>query len=98
MHDTTLQAIGLEIESVGEHAELRIFTGLMLPTPQGPMPIPAGIYRVPMGRDSLIQHGKQMQEVGESLPEPKKPSGIVIANSLEGVDTAVQSDQKLRGQ
>lgn len=98
MHDTTVQVIGMEVVPMGDHAELQIFQGLLFPTPQGAMPIPAGVFRVKMGRDSLIEHGKKMQETGESLAEPQKKSDLVIANSLAGVDEALQGQSKLRGQ
>lgn len=96
MFDATLQAISVEVHPQEDHVQVATVVGIAIPVAPGQaMPVPAGIFRVLMGKEAAIRHANELLDAAENLPDPQKPSGIVVANSLAGVDTAVKQQDQL---
>jgi hypothetical protein len=96
MFDALLQVLNIDVIEAGDHIELVILLGLLLPLGQQPVPVPAGQFRVPMGKESAVSLIERLAEATENLADPPKESGIVVANSLAGVDQAVRAEQTFR--
>lgn len=102
--DTTLQVFSLELMAVepaeGEenlpHLILAMMTGIGVPTPQGRQVLPVGIYRVPIGRELAIAKGKEMQEMGEALPEPKPESDLAIVHNMDEARRVAEFEEQVR--
>lgn len=106
MFDITLQIGHMEIERAEDHIQIRMHPVLLLPVGNGQaMPVPFGVVRVPMALEAATNHANEIlaaiegdSEDGEQ-PKPKaqKPSSLVIANSMQGVDKVAEQDAKFRG-
>lgn len=99
MEDITLTPMGITINKAedGSHAQLVILSGIPLPIEDpntgAPIHIPTKQTRVPLGKDSALQLGNALIELGEALSEPSR---IQVASSLSGVEQAVNLDNKLK--
>src|ERR1700746_160592 len=98
MFDATLQAISIEVVPQEDHVQLAIVVGIVLPVAPGTgMPVPIGVLRVPMSKATLLARGQELLDAAEAFPEPQQPSGLVVANSLAGVDQAVKQAEAFKG-
>lgn len=96
MHDTTISAMSMNVEIVDDHISLAVITGITLPLGPQPLPIPTGIYRIPIGKEAAEQIGQALIDGASQLPETKKPSDLVVAQSLAGVDQVVQAQEHFK--
>ena len=99
--ETTLQVIGMEVQATPDESrvDLVIMPGIMIPVgPEQVIPVPAGLYRVPMGKAAALKHGQELLDAAEAMPDPKPDSGLVVANNLTAVEKAAQQARKLRGE
>ena len=98
MFDSTLQALNVEVVGAEDHVQLVIVIGLVLPVGPGQaVPVPAGVVRVPMSKAAAEARGQDLLDAAADLPDAPKPSGLVVANSLAGVDQAVQQAEQFKG-
>lgn len=82
MFDITLQVIHIEVLVEEGNLELQLLIGIQMPGPNGTAGIlPMGVVRAKLTRDISISTGKDLVEKGEALPEPQKPSGIVLPDT-----------------
>jgi hypothetical protein len=87
-----LQALNVEILEAENHLQLAVTLGIVLPVGPGQVvPLPAGIVRVPLSKEAAKTTGQGLLDGAENLPDPPATSDLVIANSLAGVDQAVQN-------
>lgn len=98
MFDATIQVVGLEVLKGDDHAVLVAVVGLALPTPQGPMPVPAGNFRVPMSKETAMELAQKLGTVAADLPDTKAASDLIVAGNLDGVDKAARINEQFKGQ
>ncbi len=55
------------------------------------MPLPAGVVRIPLSKAAAETRGQELIDAAADLPDAPKPSDIIVASSLAGVDQAAQS-------
>lgn len=94
MFDITLQVIHITVVGEEGNLELQLLIGMQIPGPDGqPAILPLGVVRTKLGRDISIATGKDMVEKGEELPEPPKPSNIVLPDN----ETVASVNQERHG-
>lgn len=87
--DTTINPLqfNIAVSETDGHLEFVIVTGTLLPVPQGMLPLPIGVYRVPFPtKASAEEFYEQLGKALEEVPEDKKDSGLVIANNVNQVN------------
>lgn len=105
MIDAIIQPLQIDLavptdEQIAEGAnalQVNITFGAALPfgqPGQPPIALPLGVLRVPIIREQALSLGDKLKEEGERLP---KPSALITANSLEGVDKVANFTDGLRG-
>lgn len=103
MHDTTLQVLDIRALPVNEGDEnvvLAMLTGIQTPFagPDGqPVILPTGVYKVPMGKNAAKELIQSLSEESEKLPEPKRPSNLVVPGSPDDVDRIAQNLRQFGG-
>ena len=97
MLDITIHPMDIQLAAAEEHLEVVVVTGTLLPTPQGTLPLPTHQYRIPFTKQLAYQMADKIREVADSLPDhPKKPSDLIVANSMAGIDKAAQEINKFK--
>lgn len=99
MFDATLSVADMKIgvEEGANHLEIMVTLGIGIPTPQGIMPLPAGVLRIPLDRNQSEQLSKALAEASTQLAEPAKQSDIIIAGNMAQADRAAKINQSVRG-
>lgn len=86
MFNTELQVINSGVVALDDHIELQMTIGIAVPSQEGGLSfIPSGVIRVPMGKNGAIALGEKMKEEAEALPDPPKPSDLVIPKNAAQV-------------
>lgn len=76
---------------------MQFITGLVVPGPGGQKGIlPAGVIKVPIGRDMAINKAKALLEAAESLPEPKPESDLIVAGNMNQAKQVADMDEAIR--
>jgi hypothetical protein len=100
MFDTTIQVARMEVLLENDNLQLVAVLGLVVPIQQGGQIqqalIPAGVIRIPLGREAALETAKVLQENAEKLP---KPSDLVVAqpgdvDRIAKVDKAIKNTTK----
>lgn len=95
--DTTIKLADLGVAGHEDHVELQYVLGLLTPiSPTQAINIPAGMIRVPMDRKTALAHAALIIEEAEKIEETPEPSGLVIADNLNGIDEAQAFEESLR--
>lgn len=99
MFNVDFQVINVGIVERDNGLELQLTVGLAVP--QGPNEppafLPAGMVRVPLGKEASIQTGETLIEKANALPEPPKESSIIIPESPADVDRAAKIVEDVKG-
>lgn len=105
LFDANVQALDIRViapeedDTESDTLQLAIMVGSVLPIATGPgappIPLPLGMQRFPLDRDSAIALGRELIERGEALP---KPSNLVTAQSLAGIDRVADFQKGLRNE
>lgn len=100
MFDAQVTAVGMDVytpeeDENGNVAEgpvtLAIALAMLLPGPQGPMPMQVGIVRVPFAAKVARDLAQQLIEAADKMPEPTEPSGLVVASPADMQNVAAQA-------
>lgn len=79
------------------HIILSLALGLGLPvSPTQMTHIPAGMLRVPIGREMALKYGQELVDLAMKMPEPPKQSDIVIPDSPAAIDEAAKLAQQFK--
>lgn len=101
MFDLTLQAIGFDTSSPMDNVlVVGMHVGMPLPfagPDQNPIVAPLGQVKFPMDKTSAVALAGRILEMAEGMPDSNPKSDLIVANSLEGVDKAVELSQRLKG-
>ena len=100
MFELKIQIIGADALEISEDGiELITAPALLLAGPQGQaMPLQMGLIRTPMSKEAAQELIDKIQAAIDGVEyEPKKDSGLVVAQSLAGVEQAANLDKKLKG-
>lgn len=101
MFDSQITAVGMDVlmpepDAEGNYPDapltLAVAVGLLLPTPQGPMPIQAGIIRIPIAPKVAAGLGEQLISAAEQMPEEQEKSDLVVASPADMANVAKQAD------
>lgn len=108
--DTTLNPLGLNLAMPDEanidpenpSLQMVIAVGTIIPIDTGngqPLPVPIGLYRVPIWRSLAIDLGHKLVEAGENLPEPVKRPDIALPGGLNenAIRQAMETERRFRG-
>lgn len=102
MHDTTLQVLDIRALPVNEGDEavvVAMLTAIQTPFPGpdgNPIPLVTGVYKVPMSKNAAQELIATLTEESDKLPEPKRPSGIVVPGSPADVDQVAANLKKFQ--
>lgn len=97
--DITINPLSINLTKAQDDltAQIVIVTGIPFPIEDpstgGPLHVPSDQYRVPLDKTSARGLGEALIELSNDL---KEHSNIQIANSLQGVEQAVNLDKNLR--
>ena len=98
MEDTKVSVIGVNIELDEDSLWLCIVTGIALPFgPNGqPIPIATKVTRIPFNKEAADSVGLALVEGASKLPDTPKPSDLILASSMSGVDEMAKAQQAFR--
>jgi hypothetical protein len=100
--DTTLQVIdirALPVNEGDEHVTLAMLTAVQTPFagPDGqPVVLPVKVYKVPLNKTSAQELIESLRDESDKLPDPKRPSDLIVPGSPADVDRAAQALGKFR--
>lgn len=97
IYDTTFQTLDLQVAQTDSALQLIIAVGSVIPTPQGPAPLPAGVHRYHVSKEVALNYAQQIITAAEQLPDTPKPSDLIIAGNLGDVDKAAQDISRVTG-
>jgi hypothetical protein len=101
MFDAQITAAGMDVLTPTPNEDgsmpegpltLAVAVALLLPTPQGPMPLQAGIIRIPFAANVARDLAAQLIEAADKMPEPAKQSDLVVATPGDMANVAKQAD------
>lgn len=100
MEDVTLQVIdirALDVNEGDEHLTLAMLSAVQMPFagPDGqPILVPMKVTKVPMGKQAALELIQSLTEQVENLPEPKRPSNLVVPGSMQEAEQAAANLQR----
>lgn len=95
-----------DVAEAEDHLQLVFTDAIGLPVgmgPQGPqiLPVPAGVNRYPMRKETALDFAEKIKETAEKLPDTPIPgqqrSDLVIANDMQAIDNVAKQTQQFRG-
>jgi hypothetical protein len=99
MHDTTIQALDIQVVPAEDHIQLVVATGIVLPVGNGQaLPLPTGVYRVPMSKIAAQTRGQELIDAAENLPDPPPTSDLIVPGSPAEVQAAAAAHQRINDQ
>jgi hypothetical protein len=102
MEDTTLLVLdirALDVNEGDEYLTLAMIKAIQtpFPGPDGqPISLVSGVVKVPMGKQAARELIGSLQEQVDKLPDPKRPSGIVVPGSPAEVDQVAQNLKRFK--
>jgi hypothetical protein len=85
MFNAELQVVEANVANINNRVELHFTMGIAVPQDEGLAFIPGGLVRVPLGKQTAISIGKDLQDEGEKLPDPPKQSDLIIPKNAQKV-------------
>lgn len=102
MEETTLQVIdirALDVNEGDEHLTMAMATAMQLPIadPSGnPALAITKVYKVPMGKQAAVELIASLQDQVDKLPDPKRPSNLVVPGSPADVEQVAQNLKRFK--
>lgn len=93
MFNIQLQVANATVVEADGHLDLQLVVGLGIPQEDGMAMLPAGIVSIPIGKQMGVNLGQDLKEKAEALPDPPKPSDIVIPKNPGEVAKAATAEQ-----
>jgi|ERR1039458_192936 hypothetical protein len=95
--DAVVQSYAVDVESKGDHVIEVFDLGIAIPTPQGGTgALPVGRLRMVLNRAAALEHAEKLRVAAEALPEPPKPSDLVVPSGID-VDKVAEELSKFKG-
>lgn len=101
MRETTYQA--MDVKTVAEGDALAVpqfvesnFIPLVTPEGQQVAQVPVAVHRFPLQREDAEKLIKELQEIVDAMPEPKKKSDLIIAGDSTQAEKMAEMNQNIR--